>query len=148
MSLEIIPKHLAIALNYIGTAEAPGPLNDPDIVRWLKSTGMPAMSDDDEAWCAAMVNGILLESGIDGTGKPNARSYEEWGYQIHKPKLGCIVVLTRGKAAWAGHVGFYLDEYHSRIKLLGGNQNNRVGINDYHTDRLLSYRWDHRFDTT
>lgn len=100
-------------------------------------------------WCAAFVNSILALHNIPGSESVSehpllARSFLQWGIPTNDPQYGDIVVLKRGTAGWQGHVGFYIDtiivDGVKKIIVLGGNQNNRVGFDEYNADRLLGYR--------
>ena len=104
-------------------------------------------------WCAAFVNSILRENGIDGSESVSpsplmARSFLEWGDPVdHKeqsPEIGDVVIFPRGRANWQGHVGFYVDtvmldgkEY---WRVLGGNQSNSVNIELYDPRKVLGVR--------
>lgn len=135
-----IPDWLIVAFNFIGVSEIVGPQgSNPIIDEFLKYTGMP--SDDDIAWCAASHGWILEEAGYQGTKKPNAQSYLNWGIELEGPKFGCTVIYKRGKEPWMGHVGFWLDEFQGWIRTLGGNQSNRYGISNYKKADVLGYRW-------
>jgi uncharacterized protein (TIGR02594 family) len=68
-------------------------------------------------------------------------SWLKWGKALDKPRRGAIAVLSRPGAPTTGHVTFYVGEEGSRLKLLGGNQENQVKISYYDKSRLLSYRW-------
>jgi uncharacterized protein (TIGR02594 family) len=69
-----------------------------------------------------------------------AKSYLNYGVRLDKPKYGCIVVFTRG--ASSGHVGFYVGEGPlGMMKILGGNQGDKVCVENYTTMRVLGYRW-------
>jgi len=94
------------------------------------------------AWCAAFVDAVLKTTGSEGTGKLNARSYLDWGVPVTTPKVGDVVVFSRGDPnGWQGHVGFYMGTNpDGSIKVLGGNQSNSVSISDYDAKRLLGYR--------
>ena len=135
----MIPKHLDIALNRIGIYEIPGPENNPEIAKWLESVNLPGR--DAIPHCAAFVNDCLENASCPGTKSGLARSYLNWGYSLSKPALGCIVVIRRGADPRKGHVGFFLDESRGFIRILGANQNDRVGVNAYSKLRLLDYRW-------
>ena len=135
----MIPYHLDIALNRMGTAEVPGPGNNPDIVEWLKSVNLPG--EDKIPHCSAFVNWCIEQSGLPGTKNGMARSWLNWGFPLVKPVLGCVVVLRRGVDPRLGHVGFFLDEFGGFIRIIGANQKDRVGVNAYAKLRLLSYRW-------
>ena len=100
-------------------------------------------------WCAAFVNAVLRDSGVDGSESVSsypltARSFIEWGKPVEEPQSGDVVVFPRGNVAWQGHVGFYLrtitldgvDYYY----ILGGNQDNSVSIELYRADRAIAIR--------
>ena len=113
-------------------------------------------------WCAAFVNSVLQESGIPSLNQPGvaicqlcspneahpyplaARSFLHWGSKVDVPEVGDIVVFPRGPNVFNGHVGFYLKtvnvngiEYYS---ILGGNQDNKVSIKLYKSNRALGIR--------
>jgi uncharacterized protein (TIGR02594 family) len=135
----MIPRHLALALNEIGVQEIPGKEDNPRISEYLREVGLPG--DDEIAWCSAFVNWCLIHSGVDATRNAMARSFLNWGFNITQPRLGCIVVLNRGKNPMQGHVGFYMGHDDNLVKLLGGNQGNQVSIDSFAIHRLLGYRW-------
>lgn len=95
-------------------------------------------------WCAAFVNSMLQYNNIPGTDSLVARSFLKWGKSVTEPKLGDIVIFSRGNEGWQGHVAFFIDyiEIDGRqyIAVLGGNQNNQVSIKEYPTSRLLDIR--------
>lgn len=100
-------------------------------------------------WCAAFVNSILALHDIPGSESVSehpllARSFLDWGIPTDEPEYGDIVILTRGNAGWQGHVGFYIDTIYvdgvKKILVLGGNQNNQVGFDEYNASRLLGFR--------
>ena len=136
-----IPYWLTVALTQVGTTEIPGPESNSKIDGYLKTVGMP--SDDDIAWCSGFACWCLEEAGFKSTRKPNAQSFlhSRNFIKLDEPRLGCIVVLKRGTEPWMGHVGFWLDMYRRYIRLLGGNQANRVGINNYKEDTVMGYFW-------
>lgn len=136
-----IPLWLTIALNQIGTTEIPGPGSNSKIDEYLKVVGMP--SDDDIAWCSGFACWCLEEASYKSTRKPNAQSFLHSTnfITLAEPRLGCIVVFKRGSEPWMGHVGFWLDMYRRYIRLLGGNQSNRVGINNYKESDVMAYLW-------
>jgi uncharacterized protein (TIGR02594 family) len=95
-------------------------------------------------WCAAFANYILQRNGYEGTDSLLARSFLDYGVPTKDPKPGDIVVLKRGRAKWAGHVGFYLDTVEEDgvkyIVVLGGNQKKAVQVSYYPANRVLGYR--------
>lgn len=136
-----LPRWLEVGFGELqrGVSEVPGPASSPRISIYLVGCG--AMPSDETPWCAAFVNHCLQSAGLNGTEKPNARSYLSWG-QPTEPKLGAIAVLWRGTPdGWQGHVGFFLDQGATSVYLLGGNQGDRVSVAAYPRDRILGYRW-------
>ena len=138
-----IDQHLIIALGELGQKEAPGDEDNPRISEYLKTVGMGG--SDEIPWCAAYVNWCLVNSKVEGTGKPNAKSFNNWGFDIQAPRPGAITVFHRGSQAWQGHVGFFLDQTTSYVYLLGGNQENKVCLRPYSKSRLVGYRWSSEF---
>lgn len=94
------------------------------------------------AWCAAYVNATLQQAGMKGTGSNMARSFLDWGRAVDEPQRGDLAVFTRGDPNGPyGHVGFF-DGYNSdgTIRVLGGNQGDKVSIANYSPDNLLGFR--------
>lgn len=81
-------------------------------------------------WCAAFVNSVLTEVGLESTRSLMARSYLNWGKSTDTPSPGDVMVFSRGTQGWQGHVGFYvatIDYKGDRYwVVLGGNQDNSV----------------------
>lgn len=135
-------KWLKIAKSEIGTKEIRGEEHNPRVVQYYADAGHGWVKDDETAWCAAAVGSWLERSGFASSKSLAARSYLNWGKRLTKPKIGCIVVFSRGNPnGWQGHVGLYMGETDTHIKVLGGNQNNEVNISNYSKSRLLGYRW-------
>ena len=137
---------LDIAKTQLGVKELSGSRNNPRIVDYHRTTidsarwknGMPDSVD----WCSPFVNWVVKKAGINGTNKGNARSWLSWGQRLNKPVPGCVVVFWRDSlSSWKGHVGFYVGEAGSHVKVLGGNQGNAVTISTYPKGRILGYRW-------
>lgn len=139
----IVPPWLEIAFGEFGTEEIPGPESNPRIDEYHRIGG-GINAGDETAWCASFAGFCLVIAGFAGTGRPNARSYLEWGTELKSPRYGCVVVLWRvSPDSDFGHVaflvGFSPDE--RLIYLLGGNQGDRVTVARYPVDRVLGYRW-------
>ena len=99
-------------------------------------------------WCAAFVNMVLLENNLPQSSSVSefplmARSFLKWGDKVDEPQQGDILVFKRGEP-WQGHVGFYVNSKvvngNKVYYVLGGNQQNKVSIDIYPADRLLSIR--------
>lgn len=133
---------LKLAKEELGVAEIKGEKHNPRVVHYFMDAGHGWVKDDETAWCAAFVGAMLERSGTPSAKSLAARSYLTWGKPLKKPKKGCIVVFSRGNPhGWQGHVGFYMGETKTHIKVLGGNQSNKVSIASYPKSRLLGYRW-------
>jgi len=92
-------------------------------------------------WCAAFVNGVLGASGVGGNGSLSARSFMNFGKPVDTPRMGDIVVLSRGSDPSKGHVGFFQGfDANGNIVVLGGNQGNKVSVATYGRDRLVGFR--------
>jgi uncharacterized protein (TIGR02594 family) len=138
---------MAIAEQEKGVGEIPGAENNPRVLEYFKATnnlGEGARSKDETPWCSAFVNWCLEQAGYERTKSAVARSWLDWGQAIETPRRGCIVVFEREKKL--GHVGFYMGETETHIKVLGGNQQNpetqifEVSEKEYPKSELLGYR--------
>lgn len=136
---------MRVAKGYIGVREVKGPVDNPAIVELFKLSGHAWVQDDETAWCAAFVGGVLSKVGIPGTGSLAARSYEQWGQglPLNQPVYGCIGTKKRsGKgASWQGHVGFVVGASATQIIMLGGNQNDMVSIAAFRRDEFTAFRY-------
>jgi uncharacterized protein (TIGR02594 family) len=130
-----------IAMRELGTSEIAGAGDNPRIVEYLRSTSLGgAMAANDETpWCSAFVNFCVEQAGFAGTDSASARSWLHWGRQTVVPVTGCIAVFKRGDPP-SGHVAFYVSESGGSIKVLGGNQGDKVCFAPYPRERLLGYR--------
>jgi uncharacterized protein (TIGR02594 family) len=131
---------LEIAERELGVSEVSGSKHNPRIVEYHKTTTLAAV-EDEVPWCASFVNWCLKEAGIKGSGLASARSFLQWGYPVDKFTKGAIVIFKRGSKSWQGHVGFAVDENFLAIKVLGGNQSNKVCYKWYLKKDFLGYRW-------
>ncbi len=141
-SKKSIPAHLIHAQEYVGINEVAGIGSHPTILGWIKKWFSWATNDGEIAWCAIFINEMLKLSGIEGTGKANAKSFLNWGTKAENPQKGDIVVFDRGKqGSWQGHVGLFIGlAGNGYIYVLGGNQSNGVNIKKYSTSRFRGYR--------
>jgi uncharacterized protein (TIGR02594 family) len=130
----------AVAKREIGVAEDLTSDDNPRVVEYLNSTDLDSASahNDETPWCSAFVNWCVETSGNEGTNSAWARSWLNWGKGTKTPVPGCIVVFTRG--ASSGHVAFFVKEKSNAIRVLGGNQSDKVCEADYPKSRLLGYR--------
>lgn len=117
--------------------------HNPKILKWFGQAGHDWVKDDETPWCAAFVGGMLVDAGLQGTGRLDARSYLDWGQHVDlkDAQPGDIVVFSRGDPnGWQGHVAFYVETKGENILVLGGNQRDQVNIARYSKSRLLGIR--------
>jgi uncharacterized protein (TIGR02594 family) len=131
------------AEKYLGTAEIPGAKHNPTIIGFWHSANLP-FKDDETPWCAGFANAMLEDSGVPGTNSGMARSFLTWGVKLSEPVRGCIVVLKRPPNPASGHVAFF-DKFVVQngvryVRVLGGNQSNKVSYALFKVLDVLGYR--------
>jgi len=134
---------LRVAQSYLGIQEIPGSGNNPQISKWINQIDKNNHSDS-TAWCSAFVNGVAEEAGLEHTGRLNAQSWLDVGRSVHprSAQPGDVVVFRWGsQKSWQGHVGFFQGyDKNGRMRVLGGNQGNKVQVSSYPANRLLGVR--------
>jgi uncharacterized protein (TIGR02594 family) len=138
------PPWLITAESYIGTREVKGPKTATVIEEWLQRLGA-WWADDEAPWCGAFVAAVMQRHGYPVPRYwMRAKAWIEWGMQIQKPVLGCIVIFER---QGGGHVGFVVgrrsDGY---LWVLGGNQADAVRVSLFSPARVVGYRLPRGFD--
>ncbi len=136
-------KFLKIAFNELGTEEFSGENHNPEILKYAKETKIAGITTDEIPWCSTFVNWVAWKSGLQISGKANARSWLNVGTKVTVPEPGDVVVFWReNPQSWKGHVGiflgFSLDK--KRVYCLGGNQGNRVSVTAYRIETVLSFQ--------
>lgn len=138
---------LGIARGLIGLKEIHGPQHEPKILQLAQDAGVPWVHDDETAWCAIYVGGVLKRAGIKPTGSAAARSYTNWGLNVFdqgivRIPLGAVGVFDRPPNAWEGHVGYLVGHTsNGMLKVLSGNQKDQVSIAELPEKRLIAARW-------
>lgn len=133
------PAWIVLARTFIGTREIPGVRHEPLILSWWKWIKRGGIKSDEVPWCAAFVGAMLEQCGIVSSRFESAKSYENWGFKLPAPVLGCIAVFSRNGG---GHVGFVVGKTQDgKLLILGGNQSDQVNIRAIGTERLTSLRW-------
>lgn len=134
------PNWLRIARTQIGQKEVSGNKDNPEIMKYYKAAKQSGIKHDETAWCSAFANWVMKSDGYAPTYSLLARSWLKWGKSI-KPRLGAIMVFSRGNSPTYGHVGFYVGETTTHYRILGGNQSDSVNIMLIPKTRLLGARW-------
>lgn len=135
------PEWMTLARHELGTTELAGYADDARVMRYFRDVRHGEVRHDETAWCAAFVGACLERAGLRSTRSLSARSYQSWGLALATPRLGCVVVLSRGPDSRLGHVGFLVRSEGGLVYLLGGNQGNAVCIRGYPISRVIAYRW-------
>lgn len=135
-------EHMINAFSQFGEKEIRGGQDNIEILKYFDVIGFDGSKLKDEtAWCSAFANWVAKVSGLEYSGKLNARSWMDIGTEVEEPQFGDVVVFWReSRDSWKGHVGFYVSERGGYINVLGGNQGNKVSIKPYPKERLLTYR--------
>lgn len=134
------PNWLRIARTQIGQKEVPGNKDNPEIMKYYKAAKQGGIKHDETAWCSAFANWVMRSDGYAPTYSLLARSWLKWGKSV-APRLGAIMVFSRGNNPTYGHVGFYVGETLTHYRILGGNQSNSVNIVSIPKTRFLGARW-------
>lgn len=132
-----------IALSQYGQSEVKGEMNNPSIVNYSKELGrgFSWINDDETAWCSVFINWVAMKAGLERSNRANARSWLNVGEEIEYPKTGDIVIFKRGNNPKQGHVGIYINKTDKYVRVLGGNQSNRVQISEnYKLSSVIGYR--------
>lgn len=133
-SVAVEPDWLRWARAELGEREVPGKKSNARIIEY-RTLGMTTddsgTEDGSRPWCADFVNASLEATGVHGTRSGMARSFERSDHfvKLSGPALGCIVTFWReSKASGKGHVGLYIGEAGSKVRVIGGNQADAVSI--------------------
>lgn len=136
------PPWIEIARKEIGTKEVSGSKHNPKIIEYHKTTSLKA-TEDEVPWCSSFVNWVFFKLGWKRTNSARAKSWADWGIELERPAMYCVVVYTRDGG---GHVGFYFGGYKTGlIYTLGGNQSNQVKFSNYMEKNVIGYFWPEEF---
>ena len=102
------------------------------IVEYHHTTTYNATTDE-TPWCSSFVNWVLIEAGYKGTNNALAKSWLDWGAEA-KPVYGAVTVIKKKNAtsdkltgsSTGFHVGFFVSAPAGHVRLLGGNQGDKV----------------------
>jgi len=133
------PKYLTIARGDIGLTEIKGLKHQARITGWLKKLGA-WWAEDETPWCGVAVAGWLSEAGLPiNKTYYRALSWAGYGYPCTVHTLGAIAVLER---KGGGHVALVtgVAPDGSAVRLLGGNQGDKVCESWFATSRVIAYR--------
>lgn len=136
---EKAPKLLKACRSLIGTTEFNGTANNPTILKWAKRTQLSEYYNSDSIpWCGLYIAYCCYVAKLPICKNPLwALNWAKWGNTADVPMLADVLVFKR---KGGGHVGIYVAEDDTHYHVLGGNQDNKVGINRIAKTRLFSAR--------
>jgi uncharacterized protein (TIGR02594 family) len=109
-----------------------------EALKWVGATSRQVGVPYPELWCADFINFILRRTGHTTTNSRAAKSFLDYGKRIDSPRVGAIVVLTRGRNG--GHVGIVRGtDGAGNIIVISGNHGNKVWESPYPKSRVLGY---------
>lgn len=129
----------------IETKEFLGNRSNPIILDWAEDLDIPYKGDD-IPWCGLFVAhciGTTLPEEVLPGNPLGARRWDRFG-EKSLPRPGAVMVFWRdGKNSGKGHVGFYVAENAEgdKFKILGGNQENKVGYAWVSKNNFIEARW-------
>lgn len=152
------PPWLAVMQTLTGTKEVAGPAANPVITGMTTEIArifpemktycdQSAWDSDETAWCGVAAAYCMAEAGIKppfgATDTDRFGWAQSWakdpGYEkISKPRLGCVVVLSR---SGGGHVTFYESTSGSNYMCRGGNQSNSVNLAPQAIANVIGLYW-------
>lgn len=141
------PVWIVEARRYLGLAEVAGARSNPTILGWAQRLGAKvvgmAFTNDDTPWCGLFVAAVIsraLPSECLPAVVVRAASWDAFGRHLNQTAFGCVVRFQR---PGGGHVGFAIGRSADGrlIRVLGGNQSNRVSETWIEKARLVECRW-------
>jgi uncharacterized protein (TIGR02594 family) len=141
-----LPRHLQIALDFMGVAEIVGKGSNPLILSWAKELGLSDVyEDDDTAWC-----GLFFAICAKRAGRELPVFKDKYDYLRALKYAGIWLPVMRGgeglgdvlifQRPQGGHIGFYVGESKNTYYVIGGNQGNKVSISEIAKDRCVAIR--------
>ena len=140
-----------VARRFIGLAETPGAMDNPAVLAMLRLDDT-SVEHDETPWCSAFVNWCCWLLEAPRSKSLAARSWLRVGHPIPIAEARAghdLVIFTRaGSTADAsilkapGHVGFFVEYLPGSrtVRVLGGNQDNRVSVADFPLALVLGVR--------
>jgi len=110
-----------------------------EALRW-KGANSAQVGVPSELWCADFMNFILGQTGQAGTGSRAARSFLKYGKPVDGPRVGAIVVFSRGGNGESGHVGIVRGtDGDGNPIVISGNHGKKVAESVYKKEKVLGY---------
>lgn len=126
-----------------GVEEIGGPQANASVVAYFREINRPDATSDEIPWCAAFYFWCLFKAGADLSSIPKADrllaySATKFGTRISGPKLGCGCVMKRE----GGHHVFFVTKWTDTVITgIGGNQSNKVDVEDFKRTADMIFMW-------
>jgi uncharacterized protein (TIGR02594 family) len=109
-----------------------------EALKWVGATSRQVGVPYPSLWCADFINFVLRRTGHTTTNSRSARSFLDYGKRVDSPRVGAIVVLSRGRNG--GHVGIVRGtDGNGNPIVISGNHGNKVWESKYPKSRVLGY---------
>jgi uncharacterized protein (TIGR02594 family) len=137
-----------LAQRFVGLREIPGKEDSPAVLAMLRLDAKWPEGDE-VPWCSAFCNYIAWLLRLPRSKSLAARSWLACGMPVDLADASVgfdVVVLSRpAGGASAGHVGFFAGRADGTaagrgVLLLGGNQSDSVGVQEFAASRVLGVR--------
>jgi uncharacterized protein (TIGR02594 family) len=139
------------ARRFLGMRELPGGQDHPFIQWCLSLCGFGDDEHDEVPWCSAWVHGIAFIHGLRSSGSASARSWLAVGHEVapERAREGDVVIFKRGAGPQPGrevlkapgHVAFFVEWVPGGfVRVLGGNQGDKVSLAVYPVENILGIR--------
>lgn len=138
------PLWLEAGLRLIGTKEAPGAKDNPNIIDWAKQEGGDISKEydhDSVPWCALFADHCLRLADIKGPGTLWALDFAgKWpSVKLNGPAVGAFAPMLR---SGGGHITIVVGrDQRGNVMGLGGNQSDAVNIEPFAVSRLNKGFW-------
>jgi uncharacterized protein (TIGR02594 family) len=132
---------VALAMTYEGKfEEIKGKLDNLTIVDFLKQAGISDedLLHDETPWCAAFVNYILKNSGLNYANTAYVPDWQSWGHETNSPQAGDIYINSQGT-----HMGIVVSVEGNRVTVISGNSeaDDSLGTVHSYTISLDSFKY-------
>lgn len=150
--MKLAAKLLAVALLALSTAQVatPAPASTLSVAKQYVGLhenknrrairGLIGANPTRTPWCGLFMTAVVRKAGRHPPAASGfARSWSRYGKQVRRSaaRAGDIVVIRTRRGY---HVGVLVSIQGSTVKLLGGNQSNRVQVSQYRTRSIVSIR--------
>jgi uncharacterized protein (TIGR02594 family) len=131
-----------------GVEEIGGKAAHKSVLMYFRENNRAEVTSDEVPWCAAFYFWCLQKADVEVSSiAPKERllaaSAVRLGLRIDGPRVGCARISKRieGGKVVGHHVGFVTGWTATRVKLLGGNQSNKVCETEFKRNASDIYIW-------